>query len=209
MKKNCSLFNANIMASYIEKKLPENELKKFENHLFKCDFCLKVYNNLKYEMNKISETEKLIEIPEFYFNKALEKLKISEKKKILSKIILKLYQKGMELLEVLNTIDYSTVPVPALRGVNNKKLLEEIRTKSEFKGVNYEICVKFYKKNRIKVNLKFIKIPESLKISSVSVSGADTDVIKNFSQEITFDNLNRGNYKIKINDTEIAELDIS
>ena len=56
----CPLYNENMIASYVEGLLDEDESKIFERHLMSCDICLKSVLDLRNDLNKMDLYEKRI-----------------------------------------------------------------------------------------------------------------------------------------------------
>lgn len=211
MKKGCKHFDENRMAEYIENKMSLSAKKDFEKHLFSCDYCLKIYFNLKKEMSDMAKAE-FESTPEELLSKGIEKLiKIKEKSIKLpdfSKIVVKLYQKGMELIEAVNVKTLTPVPVTPVRGKDNLALLKQIVVESDIKGIFYKLFIDFYEQNRIRIKLNFLKTANELKNKTIKIVSEDGEVLHSFTDEAIFDDLKKGNYKIKLNSTLLSSINL-
>lgn len=211
--KTCRSFDENIMASYIDNKLSAIEKEKFEKHLFSCDYCLKVFHNLKNEIKKINITKKnkFIKVPESLLNKGIQKLNLIERAQKIVKsnfpeVFIKLYEKGMKIIKALNTPQIVPVPVAPLRDTKNKNLLTEILVKNQFENLEYKICLNFYKKERIKITLNFFKYKNIKEDSKIILINKEGKIIKNFAPVVHFECFKKDLYKIKLNETTIGRI---
>lgn len=211
MKNNCKFFDENKMASYLDNRMKSTERKIFEEHLFNCDFCLKIYHNLQEEALKI-EAAQFSKIPEPLLQNALKKLNLlkSKKKKIpeFTQIVIKLYKKGMELIEAINVQSLTPIPVTPVRGREKLNLLKEVVVESDIKGALYKLFIDFYDQNRVKISLNFLAEPDNFKNRNIKIVNSDGEILHSFSKEAYFDDLSKGIYKIKINGTTLSQLNL-
>lgn len=209
MERECKYFVESRMAKYIENKMSQPAKKDFEKHLFRCDYCLKVYFNLKKEISDMTDAE-FESTPEELLAKGIAKLmRIKEKSVKLpdfSKIVVKLYQKGMELIEAINVKSLTPVPVTPVRGKEPLVLLKQIVVESDIKGILYKLFIDFYEQNRIRIKLNFLKTENELKNRTIKIISEDGEVLHSFTDEAIFDDLKKGIYKIKLNSTLLSSI---
>ncbi len=209
MKNVCKYFDENKMAAYIEKRMSPEEIKKYEKHLFKCNYCLKVYFNLEKEILKLKKS-KAQSIPEKLLKEGLDKLMKIKCKKItlpdFSKVAIKLYKKGMELIEVANVKTLTPVLVTPVRGKVESSLLKQLVIESDIYGVFYKLFIDFYAQNRIKIRVNFLQFGDDLKHKTIELVSEEGKIVRSLTNEAIFDDLKKGIYKIKLNGIVLLKL---
>lgn len=200
--KKCKIFKAEMMAAYIEKRLSPGEEKKYEKHLFNCKYCLNIYTNLKNEINilfriKLKKISKELLTEAFHF---IEKeYKTNRLDLNISKIIIKIKDKGFELIEAINFNKIKPVLVPALRD-KNIALLKEILLEADFKNNVYQLKIQSYSNNLISMKINFPNtMYEEIKGNKLEIISKDTKISKNIEKDMRLDDLPKGNYKLLIN----------
>ncbi len=210
MNKKCRYFDENRMAAYIENRLNPVEREAYEEHLFQCDYCLNIYFNMEQEIKLIKQARPKI-IPENLLEKAINKtLPNRFKKRIVknfSEIIIKMYEKGMEILKTVNITNLTPVPIQAVRG-NKSTLLKKIILESDVKGILYKMLIEFYTYNRIKIKLNFLQIIDSLKNENIQLESPEGKIVHSFKSEALFDDLSKGTYKIKLKNITLSKINI-
>lgn len=211
--KQCKNFDANRMSMYLEKKLNKEQEQHFEKHLFQCSYCLGIYNQIENEINLLFKAH-LKKVGEPLMEQALKVIEEEHKKfmadKNLTRIIFKIKEKGIELIEILNCPKFVPVPLPALRGGEEKGLLKEIKIENRFDNMVYSLQIQYFNENQFNLILKFPDPwVQKYKGSSLELQSQETRMTKIMDHEIHFDNLNhQDNYAIIFNKIVLIQLEV-
>ncbi len=212
-EKQCKSFDANRMSMYLEKKLNKEQERHFEKHLFQCSYCLGIYNQIENEINLLFKAH-LRKVGEPLMAQALKVLEEEHKKfmadKHLTRIIFKIKEKGIELIELLNCPKFVPVPLPALRGREENVLLKEIKIENRFDDMNYSLQIQYFNEKQFHLILKFPDPwVQKYKDGSLELQSQETRMTKTIDHEIRFDNLNhQDNYTIVLNKIVLIHLEV-
>ena len=209
--KKCKYFNPEKMAGYVEKKLSAQEDKEFEKHLFKCKYCLKIYTNLKNEIDTLFKI-KLRKISKKLLTDALhfveEEYRKNKLKPNTSEIIIKIKEKGIELIEAINFNKVKPVPIPALRNKHNI-LLKEILVEGDFKNSVYTLKIQSYSNNRICVEINFSDtLFDEIKNNRLQIVSKNTRISKNIEKDMQLKDLPKDNYKLLIDRSPLIKFEV-
>lgn len=210
IKKPCKIFKPELMAAYLENKFTENQKKKFEKHLFDCPYCIKIYKNLINEINILYKS-KLKKTSQNLLHKALDFVdKEYKKKKInfnLTKISLKLKNKGFELLEAINLNNLNPVPMPILRG-EKSLLLKEIHGDGEFNKNNYQFNIQFLSNNTFNMQINFSdSLYKMIKDQRLKISSNNTNINKKIEKIMNLTHLEKDSYSFFINQSVLIKIE--
>ncbi len=209
--KNCKKFKPEILAGYIEKALTKDEEKKYKNHLFNCKYCLRVYTNLENDINTLYRI-KLRKISSELLTEALNFIDEENKKVRLEpdqesakpdqetvNIIIKIREKGLELIEAINFNRIKPVPIPALRNKENI-LLKEISLEADYNDNIYRLRIYSFSNNRISMNISFSNnMYDEIKDSRLEIISKNIKIKKNIKKDMSIEELPAGKYKLMVN----------
>ena len=210
-KKPCKIFKPELMAAYLENKITENQKKKFENHMFDCPYCIKIYKNLINEINILYKA-KLKKTSQNLLHKALDFVdKEYKKKKInfnLTKISIKLKNKGFELLEAINLNNLNPVPIPILRGRKNVVLLKEVYGEGEYNKNNYQFNIQFLSNNTFNMQINFSdSLYKMIKDQRLKISSNNTNINKKIEKIMNLTHLEKDFYSFFINQSILIKIE--
>ncbi len=203
--RKCKKFNPGLMAAYVDNNLSDKERRNYEKHLFNCDYCFNVYNNIQLEIEKVYKS-KYFPVMDNLLSKALEKLNLIEKRNNEPSIIVKLMNMGLEILNISEFDDFSVEPVPLLRGKNSKNILKSFKVAKELKNNRADILLKYLDNDEINIDIMFLNEVEQGQLIISSDTGDKISV--SLKQEINIDDLSRGKYKLFINRKFFINLEI-
>ncbi len=210
--KACSLFNAESMASYLENKLEKNNMIKYEKHLHNCNYCLKIFHNIK-NVIKLLNNVKFNNVHKELLEKALNIIdNISQeesKKNEKSSIWIKLIDKGIELIEAINLNNLKPIPVPNLRSSNKKKILKEIKIECDFKNHPLKITLTFLTNNSCNIKIEISdNLFEVLKGKRLLIKNNKTSIDTAIIKVINISNIEKGKYSLILDNIKSMEIKV-
>ncbi len=178
--------------------------------MFNCPYCIKIYKNLINEINILYKS-KLKKISQNLLYKALNFVdKEYKKKKInfnLTKISIKLKNKGFELLEAVNLNNFNPVPIPILRG-KKSLLLKEIRGEGEFNKNNYQFNIQFLSNNTFNMQINFSdSLYNIIKDQRLKISSNNTNINKKIEKTMNLTHLEKDFYSFFINQSVLIKIE--
>lgn len=186
--KNCKKIDFNQFSLYVEKKLDENQNNKFEKHLVQCPQCLTIYKDIENEINLLF-TNRLKEISNPLLEKAFliinnKNTKASKLNKI-SHIIIKLQEKGMDLIKFLNCNNINTLAIEPIRENNKSNLLKELKFESRYLNNDFIVKIHYYNSQQINLVIDFpSELLNILQNKNIEIQSSKTEISKKIEQTI-------------------------
>ncbi|MBN1899589.1 MAG: hypothetical protein JW827_12495 [Spirochaetes bacterium] len=206
MKKKCYRFNENTMAAFIENRLSVQETVKLKQHLVKCNHCLKIFVNLHHEIEKMVTTP-FTAIPEDLLQKGLDYYG-KKKPGRCGRIIIHSLQKGLELLKYRHIDQISGLTPLPVRGGKKSQAYRHIKLLQTHNSIIFVTDIYFHGFNKTGIKIHFSDIPSNRAFKRIMLRGKNVKMICSFRKKVTFPDLSRGMYSIKLDNQNLLTLDI-
>lgn len=212
-KNKCKHFNIEHFASFIDNNLSVKETIRYKHHISQCPYCSSIYNNLVNEIKILKQT-KIKKISKDLLNEALDIIDAEYQQKsqdtILSKILIKLKEKGMELQQAVNCLHLKPSPIPSLRSKQKdpSTCFKEISIKNEFRKHEYTILIQYHSNNTFTLQIIFSdQIYNQIKDERLFIKADSSKINKNIKKGINAFELEKGKYNIYINKDPLFKLE--
>lgn len=192
----------NLLVSYMDGVIRDNDKEKVERHLLECNHCLELVIT-HYKLKEAEAHEAVPEVPVFLMNRAMNLVPEKETKEGFSDIVFKFARETIEIITNPGNLGISFAAVPApVRGEKGSFSADHIALHKTFTDIESEVEVLRVDEGRVNIRVmnKDIKSGRLVEGLRISLFDPHRETASHIAKKgvVLFEGLNFGKLIIKI-----------